>query len=332
MLLKAFPGEILFSRLCRSLSVSGMPVGAFTRNLKLESRSSFHPFLTQHLAEIAASCHDNVEKIWSEQTMFPLWAWSMPYYSDALRRVTGPPAHLLWFYKFTGNHHSQGLFLKFCPMCARENAIIYGVPYWHSAHQIPGINVCYRHHCRLISRKSPPSPHIAAEFYPDDFHTIIACEEIESEFANFATEKLIQLSSITKTLDDNTRANPIKSKLPKITSNKNNASINDSLHTLIQQLWSSVSEPVIIDKTRFLQYILDYHKDIFPAQKLFLAFCLQKFTLLSQKKLPDNTHIVEYYAIPKNKTTTKKIMEINFLANEIWRDTSLITENHTIKY
>jgi hypothetical protein len=36
-------------------------------------------------------------------------------------------------------------FLRFCPQCVAEDEKLYGECYWHRSHQIPGINVCYRH-------------------------------------------------------------------------------------------------------------------------------------------------------------------------------------------
>jgi hypothetical protein len=36
-------------------------------------------------------------------------------------------------------------FLRFCPSCAKEDISSYDQPYWHRAHQLPGIYVCSRH-------------------------------------------------------------------------------------------------------------------------------------------------------------------------------------------
>ena len=103
MLLNAFPEELLFSRLCRTISVYGMTLREFTASLKLSPRVSFHPLLTEHLEEIAEACQESPEKLWSEQTLFPLWVWSMPRYDKELRRLKSPPARQLRFCQLTGN-------------------------------------------------------------------------------------------------------------------------------------------------------------------------------------------------------------------------------------
>ncbi|MFP2163924.1 TniQ family protein [Enterobacter ludwigii] len=282
MLLKAFPGEILFSRLCRSLTVSGMPVQKFSRSLGLEARSSFHPFLTQHLTEIAETSHENAELLWAEQTLFPLWVWSMPGYAKALRQLTGPPARLLWFYQLTGNHSSQKMQLHFCPVCAREDAMGYGVPYWHCEHQIPGVSICYHHCCQLMPRLVPPIPHIAVEFYPDKFNNMVLCKNIENDFAVFASQILTRLAHGEEISDDYLSGFTSTTTDVKNMKNSGNEKLNMSLNNLIMHLWKENSEPVISDQLHFIYYIISSFENIFPAQKLLLFFYLQRLQSIKQ--------------------------------------------------
>lgn len=39
--------------------------------------------------------------------------------------------------------------LKYCPECIREDKHLYGESYWHREHQVPYMNVCRNHKCRL---------------------------------------------------------------------------------------------------------------------------------------------------------------------------------------
>ena len=39
--------------------------------------------------------------------------------------------------------------LRYCPICKREEYVLYGENYWHREHQLPLMNVCPKHHCRL---------------------------------------------------------------------------------------------------------------------------------------------------------------------------------------
>lgn len=185
-MLKAFPGELLFGRLCRTLSVQGYTPQQFAASFSLTPRISFHPFLTANLDNISRQCQESPEELWLKQTLFPLWAWSMPGYSQKLKQLKSPPPRLLRFCQLTSNNEYQGMLLRFCPVCAREDEQQFGIAYWHCEHQIPGVSACCRHSCRLLSKSVPPRPHIALEFYPDEYHEGTLCAESEIRFTCYA--------------------------------------------------------------------------------------------------------------------------------------------------
>ncbi|MCG0459267.1 TniQ family protein [Enterobacter cloacae complex sp. ECC445] len=329
MLLKAFPGEILFSRLCRSLSVSGLPVQKFSRSLGLEARSSFHPFLTQHLTEIAETSHENAELLWAEQTLFPLWVWSMPGYAKALRQLTGPPARLLWFYQLTGNHSSQRMQLHFCPVCAREDATGYGVPYWHCEHQIPGVSICKRHCCRLMPRLVPPSPHIAVEFYPDKFNNMILSKNIENDFAVFASQILTRLAH-GEEISDNYLSGFTSTRTDvKNMKHSGNEKLYMSLNDLIRHLWEENSDPVISDRSHFLYYITSNFENMFPAQKLLLCFYLHRMQSIRQRVSEEHNTPHQINKENINNKVHKDVMELNHLMVRLWPSTKFIVEFRT---
>lgn len=41
-------------------------------------------------------------------------------------------------------------FLRYCPLCLRDDERAYGEYYWHRSHQIAGVTLCFRHHSELI--------------------------------------------------------------------------------------------------------------------------------------------------------------------------------------
>ena len=90
-------------------------------------------------------------------------------------------------------------FLRYCPLCFKEDKQKYGEAYWHKAHQIRGVDVCNKHGCFLhntnieISAKSSPRLWVA-----DDI--VVNCEadlasEVEQQFADYA----IQLMEVRTT-------------------------------------------------------------------------------------------------------------------------------------
>lgn len=89
-----------------------------------------------------------VERLIDEHTLFPFYVPFLPVERvDQLRKSMAE--------KSSGGsiHGRLGIltsnieveFLRFCPSCAKEDISLYGQPYWHRAHQLPGIFVCQKH-------------------------------------------------------------------------------------------------------------------------------------------------------------------------------------------
>lgn len=55
--------------------------------------------------------------------------------------------------------------LRYCPLCAKEDAKRYGEAYWHTLHQLPLVSVCGIHRCSLIDASSEPL-RLNEGFYP----------------------------------------------------------------------------------------------------------------------------------------------------------------------
>lgn len=41
-------------------------------------------------------------------------------------------------------------YLRFCPLCVKEDREIYGETYWHRKHQIRNVSICTKHKCKLM--------------------------------------------------------------------------------------------------------------------------------------------------------------------------------------
>lgn len=48
------------------------------------------------------------------------------------------------------NEKGQKRYLRYCPICVKEDRAAYGECYWHRMHQIIGVNICPEHRCYLI--------------------------------------------------------------------------------------------------------------------------------------------------------------------------------------
>ena len=89
----------------------------------------------------------NIEQLVQRHTMFSSYGRFLPLERkqeayEALLRMHGNFNNLLSIPK---NQRGTGRFLRYCPICAREDREQHGETYWHRIHQIEGIQICRRH-------------------------------------------------------------------------------------------------------------------------------------------------------------------------------------------
>ena len=83
-------------------------------------------------------------------------------------------------------------FLRFCPLCVKENREAYGETYWNRAHQMYGITVCYKHQCKLIDSSVEISSQIspilvaAEEAIATDGGSLEQGMDIETKLSSYA--------------------------------------------------------------------------------------------------------------------------------------------------
>lgn len=59
-------------------------------------------------------------------------------------------------------------YLRYCPICAKEDRKNYGETYWRRTHQIPELEVCPIHGCKLLSSNVSSNKHNASSFVSAD--------------------------------------------------------------------------------------------------------------------------------------------------------------------
>lgn len=95
-----------------------------------------------------------VERLIDDHTLFPFYAPFLP-----VERVSQLRKNMAEKSPGGTIHGRVGIltsnieveFLRFCPLCVKEDVSQYGQPYWHRVHQLPGIFVCYKHSVFLES-------------------------------------------------------------------------------------------------------------------------------------------------------------------------------------
>lgn len=119
----------------------------------------------EFIGHLNPSAHKKIQEIMSMEdlvlnhTMFPQYARFLP-----LAEKKKALYHL--GYDFCDPHHlfailpraENDAFLKYCPICSKEDMERFGETYWHRKHQIRNMQTCYKHSCMLeISNVSAKS-------------------------------------------------------------------------------------------------------------------------------------------------------------------------------
>ena len=94
----------------------------------------------------------SIESLILKHTMFPQYArfLSKKDREQAVRYlIEGNSDYIKVLHLIRGNQGKER-YLRYCPVCAKEDRSNYGETYWHRKHQIQGCGVCDKHGCRLI--------------------------------------------------------------------------------------------------------------------------------------------------------------------------------------
>lgn len=89
---------------------------------------------------------------------------------------------------------SNGINMRYCPICIKEDRDKYGETYWHREHQFIGINVCTKHKCYFIDSEVSVQSIDKSEFYTAEYiigqknDVKISNNEFEINFAKYFTE------------------------------------------------------------------------------------------------------------------------------------------------
>jgi hypothetical protein len=151
-----YPDEILYSVLSRYHFRCGNPSARQTNISLWGNIYGKRLYLPDGIENIAAriprSTNLTTERFIKENTIFPVLK---PFLTQEKRdellnaMMFGNPNiyNLISFFKVFTMRHRR---LRCCAQCARNDTEIYGEPYWHNIHQLPGIYVCPIHDAPTI--------------------------------------------------------------------------------------------------------------------------------------------------------------------------------------
>lgn len=92
-----------------------------------------------------------IDDLYYNHTMFFYWSLFLNESDkkDALQKLISNDKSFIEYIPPRPKYKYQKIFLKYCPLCAKENREKYHETYWNTLHQIPDINVCLIHGCKL---------------------------------------------------------------------------------------------------------------------------------------------------------------------------------------
>lgn len=196
---KIYPDELIYSLFARYYQNCGYPNYIFCAedlfvNKRVRPDIEFINELQPEIIHLL--CQDmTIKHLIEKHTMFPYYARFLPKERrikgfEALCSMSGNYNNLLAVPK---QKNGEIRYLRYCPLCAKEDRCIYGETYWHRRHQMMGVNFCPKHGCKLvnsaITTNANTSPNLTpAEQEVKEPDNITYGNELEIELAKYTGE------------------------------------------------------------------------------------------------------------------------------------------------
>lgn len=156
--MRAYPDEILVSVLARYHHLNGNRGTKYTarkiygldhKKTSTDLPTTIRPIISQNIMDGTA------DEVLQNNTLFPFYR---PFLSDTqvnqlqneMLDGNGGAAHMTSGIMASVVRHNDSL--RLCPSCLSEDIQMYGEPYWHREHHLPGTLVCSIHECELLTQ------------------------------------------------------------------------------------------------------------------------------------------------------------------------------------
>ncbi len=170
-----YPDELVYSWFCRYYVHSG----CFSHKIALQElycKRSDNPS-KEFIGNLNPEAKGQIEKIYSldalilNHTMYPQYARFIPLEQKkkALYHLKHDCCDIHYLFPVLPRNEGER-YLRYCPLCAREDREIYGEAYWHRKHQIRSICTCAKHTCRLIESDVSAKSEQSFTFCPAENH------------------------------------------------------------------------------------------------------------------------------------------------------------------
>jgi hypothetical protein len=114
----------------------------------------------------------SLDKLVLDHTMYPQYGRFIPLAEkkEALYRLGHDSCDVHYLFPVLPRNDGER-YLRYCPLCVKEDREIYGEAYWHRKHQIRNMGICAKHKCRLIESSVPAKSEQSFTFCPAENYT-----------------------------------------------------------------------------------------------------------------------------------------------------------------
>ena len=192
----AFPDEILFSRIIRHFTLSGMTTADYLFTTLGNHKISIHPYLTAGLDKLSKLSQETPTELLSEQTLAPLFIHFLPSYASTILSglISTNATNAIRACQLVCVREKESLSIKYCAVCAKADVENFGVSYWHRSHQIPGIESCSIHQVKLIHFPLNGRSRLNLSLLPPLGEKPIRSSVLSRDFARYSYELLQRVS------------------------------------------------------------------------------------------------------------------------------------------
>ncbi len=166
-----YPDELVYSWFCRYYVHSG----CFSHKMALQylyCKRSDNPN-KEFIGNLNHEAREQIDKIYSldklilNHSMYPQYARFVPLEQKkkALYRLGHDSCDIHQLFPVLSRGEGER-YLRFCPLCVREDREIYGETYWHRSHQIRNMRICTKHKCMLMESSVPAKSEQSFTFCP----------------------------------------------------------------------------------------------------------------------------------------------------------------------
>ena len=155
-----YPDELVYSWFCRYYVHSGC---FFHRMALQELYCKKSDYLSKEfIGNLNNEAMKQIDEIYSldklvlDHTMYPQYARFIPLAEkkEALYRLGHDSCDIHHLFPVLPRNDGER-YMRYCPLCVKEDRETYGEAYWHRKHQIRNMSICTKHKCRLIESNVP---------------------------------------------------------------------------------------------------------------------------------------------------------------------------------